>query len=404
MDEQIVIAGAGHAAGQLLAVLKQQNYAGRIVVVGEEKQLPYQRPPLSKKYLTGEFPVERLLFKPRAFYSGLDIDFRLGTRVMGIDREAREVVCNDDRRTAFDTLFLATGGSVRRLTVPGSELAGIHYLRNIADADALRHSITNASRVVVVGAGYIGLEVAAVAATLGADVTVVENADRVMSRVVSPALSAFFEAEHRAKGVSFELGAAIEQFVGDNRVEALRMADGRSLCADAVIVGIGIEPNVGIAADAGLDVDNGIVTDDRCRTSDADIFAVGDCNAHPSAVYGRRIRLESVQNALEQARIAVVNACGGNEIYDEVPWFWSDQYDLKLQIAGLSDGYDDAIVRGDPAGRSFSVAYLREGRLIALDAVNAPRDFVQSKTLIRNQVEPDRGLLADASAPLKDLS
>lgn len=403
MSRQVVIAGAGHAAGQILATLRQQAYDGRIVVVGEEPVLPYQRPPLSKKYLAGDLPEERLQFKPASFYDALDVDFRLGQRVTSIDRDAGEVVTETGDQIAYDSLFLATGGRVRRLELPGSDLDGIHYLRTLEDSDNIRAALDRVSRIAVVGAGYIGLEVAAVARSLGMEVTIVESADRVLSRVVTPTMSAFFEAEHRSQGVRFELNASLMKFEGHERVESLLLANGRSIDADAVVVGIGIDPNCEIAADAGLETDDGIVTDAHLRTRDPAIYAVGDCNAHTSAIYDRRIRLESVQNALEQSRIAVVNACGGDERYDQVPWFWSDQYDLKLQIAGLSDGYDEAITRGDPADRSFAVAYLSAGRLIAVDAVNAPRDFLQSKALIQQRFEPDPEVLADPAVALNDV-
>ena len=402
MNGQVVIAGAGHAAGQLLATLRQQAFAGRVVVVGEEPQLPYQRPPLSKKYLAGELPAERLYVKPRAFYDALDVEFMLGTRIEAIDREAREVVTNRGRRIGFDTLFIALGSRVRRLSLPGSDLDGVHYLRNIADADALRDAFTTARRVTVVGAGYIGLEVAAVARSLGLDVTVVEMTERVMSRVVSADMSAFYESEHRRHGVQFEFGVTVAGFDGEDRVRSVVLADGRAVESDVVIVGVGVLPNSELADEAGLATDDGIVVDDRCRTADPGIYAVGDCTAHPSAVYGRRIRLESVQNALDQARVAVVNACGGHAVHDAVPWFWSDQYDLKLQIAGLSAGYDAVVRRGDAAQRSFSCAYLRNGQLIAVDAVNRPKDFLQSKALIASKACPNPALLADGGVELKD--
>lgn len=397
-----MIVGAGQAGGQLLASLRQKNYGGRIVLIGDEPAMPYQRPPLSKKYLAGALPVDRLFVKPAAFYDTLNIDYRLGIRAVGIDRVSGTVETDDERRIRFDTLFVATGSRARRLRVPGSTLDGIHYLRNLADADRLRSEFADARRLAVVGAGYIGLEVAAVARSLDIDVTVIETADRVMCRVVSPAISAFYEKEHRSRGVRFELGAELERFVGNRRVASVELADGRLLDTDLVVIGIGVEPNTELAESAGLEIADGIVVDNRCRTADPRIFAVGDCSRHPSAVYGRLIRLESVQNALEQARTAVTNATGGDEIYDAVPWFWSDQYDLKLQIAGLSEGHDEVVLRGDPGRRSFACAYLKNGVLIAVDAVNAPREFMQSKALIRNRSRPDMGRLEDAAIALED--
>ena len=287
--------------------------------------------------------------------------------------------------------------------MPGSDMDGLHYLRGIDDVNRIRRDLDSARNVVIIGAGYIGLEVAAVTRQLGYNVSVVETADRVMNRVVSPAVSEFFAAEHAAHGVHFMLSTALEAIEGDTRVNALRTDSGHSLPADLVIAGIGIVPNTELAASASLEVDNGIVVDAHCRTTDPNIYAVGDCTSQPNDFYGRRIRLESVHNALEQAKTAAANICGESVQYSQVPWFWSDQYDLKLQIAGLSEGYDQAVVRGEPVARSFSCLYLRDGVLIACDAINAPRDFVQSKALIaaRQRIAPDR--LADTDVQLRDL-
>ena len=386
-----------------MASLKQKGFDGGIVLIGEEAWLPYQRPPLSKKFLAGEMPAERLYVKPADFYAAPDIDVRLETRVAAIDRDQRSVVTAAGEQIAYDTLVLATGSRVRRLDVPGSDLAGVHHLRGIDDVSRIRADLDSARQIVIIGAGYIGLEVAAVTRQLGHDVSVVEMADRVMSRVVSPVISDFYAAEHEAHGVNLLLSAAVEAIEGNARVNAVRTNCSQSIPADLVIAGVGIVPNTELAAAAGLDVDNGIVVDSRCRTADSTIYAVGDCTSHPNSIYGRRIRLESVHNALEQAKTAAANICGEDVEYSQVPWFWSDQYDLKLQIAGLSQGYDEVVVRGEPASRSFSCLYLRDGVLIACDAINAPRDFIQSKALIaaRSCIAPER--LADASAPLKDL-
>jgi 3-phenylpropionate/trans-cinnamate dioxygenase ferredoxin reductase subunit len=401
---KVVIAGAGHAAGQVAASLRQYGFDGEILLVGEEAWLPYQRPPLSKKFLAGEIPAERLYFKPPDFYESHRIDRRLATRITAVDRENRDMVTAAGTRIAYDTLVLATGSRARRIEVPGSELDGLHYLRNIDDVARIRAGLDAARHVVIIGAGYIGLEVAAVTRKLGHAVTVIEMEDRVMSRVVSPVVSRFYEAEHAAHGVKLELSTALEAFEGDTKVDAIRLSGGRSIPADLVIAGVGIVPNTELAASANLEVDNGIVVDAHCRTVDEDIYAVGDCTSHPNEIYGRRIRLESVHNALEQAKTAAANICGEPVAYSQVPWFWSDQFDIKLQIAGLSQGYDTWVVRGEPATRSFSCLYLRDGVLIACDAINAPRDFVQSKTLIAagRTIAPER--LADTSIPLKDLA
>ena len=403
MVERVVIAGAGHGAGQAVATLKQKNFAGEIVLVGDEPWLPYQRPPLSKKYLAGELPVERLLFKPEAFYDQPNIDVRLSTRVTSIDRSER-CVATDAGPIEYDWLILATGSRVRRLMIDGADLEGVHYLRSIADVDRIRADLAAAQKIVIIGAGYIGLEVAAVARQLGLEVHVIEMADRVMSRVVSPAVSAFFEREHAGRGVRLSLSTGIAGFTGeDGRVTGVKTNREDVIAADLIVVGIGIQPNTELAAEAGLEIDNGIVVDDRCRTDDRRIYAIGDCSAHPSRIYGGRIRLESVHNAVEQAKTAAANVCGEDAVYDQVPWFWSDQYDIKLQIAGLSDGYDQLVIRGDVSSRSFACLYLADGRLLAVDAVNAPKDFMQSKLLIAAGARPDPERLADPDTALKDL-
>jgi len=403
MGKQIVIAGAGHAAGQVVATLVQKKFAGNIVLVGDESFLPYQRPPLSKKFLAGEMPAERLFFRPASFYENAGADVRLNTRISAIDRAAKTLATANGEEIAYDTLVLATGSRVRVIPVEGTELAGVQYLRSIYDVNNIRAALEHAERVVIVGAGYIGLEVAAVTRQLGFDVTVIEMADRVMSRVVSPQISEFYQNEHSARGVKLELSTGLKAFVGDNRVTAVETTDGRRFAADLVIVGAGILPNTELAEAAGLIVDNGIVVDDRCRSSDPDIYAVGDCTSHPNPIYDRDVRLESVHNALEQAKTAAANVCGEDLQYSQVPWFWSDQYDLKLQIAGLSAGYDELVIRGNPDERSFACLYLKDKRLIAIDAINAPRDFIQAKPLIANAAMPDRDKLADTRMMLKEL-
>jgi 3-phenylpropionate/trans-cinnamate dioxygenase ferredoxin reductase component len=404
MTQTVVIAGAGHAAGQAVVTLMQHKFAGRIVLVGDEPQLPYQRPPLSKKYLAGDIAAERLYLKPASFFDNPQIEVRTGTRVDNIDRASGQLVTTDGARIPYDTLILATGSRVRRLDAEGSELEGILYLRTIGDVDAIRARLAPGKRMVIVGAGYIGLEVAAVCRQRGLDVTVLEMADRVMSRVVSAEVSEFYQVQHTAHGIRLLLATGLESFVGNGRVTGVRTGEGDTIPADLVVVGVGIVPNTELAESAGLATDNGIVVDDRCRTADSAIFAIGDCTSHPNPIYGRRVRLESVHNAVEQAKTAASNICGIETHYTDVPWFWSDQYDLKLQIAGLSQGYDQTVLRGDPAGAHFSCAYLRNGVLIAVDAINAPRDFMQSKPLIANAVRCDPAALADPQVALRDLA
>jgi 3-phenylpropionate/trans-cinnamate dioxygenase ferredoxin reductase subunit len=404
LTTKVVIAGAGHAAGQVIASLKQHKFDGQIVLVGDEPNLPYQRPPLSKKYLSGEIEADRLHVKPESFYDDPAIELQLDTRISAIDRDAKSLNIEDGDDIRYDKLVIATGSRVRRLPVEGADLKSVHYLRSIADVDAIREDMDTGKKAVIVGAGYIGLEVAAVARKAGLSVIVIEMADRVMSRVVSPEISDFYQIEHTNQGVKFRLSTGVSSIDGKRRVRSVTTSEGEEIPADLVIIGVGIRPNTELATAAGLDVDNGIVVDEGCRTSDPDIFAVGDCTAHPNAIYGRRLRLESVHNAVEQAKTAAANICGKDVTYNQVPWFWSDQYDLKLQIAGLSEGYDDVVIRGNPAERSFSCLYLRDRRLIAVDAINAPRDFVQSKQLIADRLEVELEKLADTAVPLKDLA
>ena len=401
MTERVVIVGAGHAAGQLVASLKQRKFGGQIVLIGDEPYLPYQRPPLSKKFLSGDLPAERLYVKPATFYDDPQIELRLETTVTAIDRDNKMLTTDAGDEIAYDKLILALGSRVRRLPIDGAELDGVHYLRSIADVDGIRSEIHNKKNAVIVGAGYIGLEVAAVIRQLGLDVSVVEMADRVMSRVVSPEISDFYQIEHANQGVKLRLSTGISAFRGDGRIEAVETADGELIPADFAVVGVGIMPNTELASAAGIGVDDGIVVDDTCQTSDPDIYAVGDCTRHPNSIYDRLLRLESVHNALEQAKTAVSNICGNEMHYSQVPWFWSDQYDLKLQIAGLSTGYDDVIIRGNPADRSFACLYLKNEILIATDAVNSPKEFVQSKALITNHTKVSREDLADTDKELK---
>ena len=404
MTNRVVIVGAGHAAGQLATSLAQHSYDGPIMLVGNESYLPYQRPPLSKKFLAGEMDVERLYVRPESFYEEAGIELRLETHIDSLDREAKCVQTDAGETIDYDKLVLALGSRVRRLRVDGTDLEGVHYLRSIEDVTAIREDFGKGTRVVVIGAGYIGLEVAAVARQADLDVTVLEIADRVMSRVVSAEISDFYQIEHTNQGVKLRLATGVKSINGKKRVKSVTTSEGDDIPADVVVIGVGIVPNTELATAADLEVDDGIVVDERCVTSDPDIYAIGDCTLHPNAIFDRKLRLESVHNAVEQAKTAAANLCGLDESYCEVPWFWSDQYDLKLQIAGLSDGYDDVVIRGNPAERSFSCIYLREDRIIAVDAINAPRDFVHSKQLIALQARIDTSRLADAEVELRALA
>ncbi|MGF1544936.1 MAG: NAD(P)/FAD-dependent oxidoreductase [Parvularculaceae bacterium] len=407
MAERAVIVGGGHAAGQCAASLRQKGWTGDIVIVGEEPYAPYQRPPLSKAYLAGDLDAERLYVKPTAFYEKENVELRLGVRAEAIDRAARDVALSDGERLGYDVLVLATGAAVRRLPVPGADLSGVGYVRTIADVDRLRGAFEKARNLVVVGAGYIGLEVAAVARKRGLEVDVVERADRVMARVAGPTVSAFFEKLHRDNGVRLRLGAGFERFEGDGagRVREARIAGVGAIPCDVAVVGVGIVPNDRIAADAGLAVDDGVLVDDCARTEDPRIYAIGDATRHPSRYFGGRLRLESVHNAIEQAKTAAAAICGAPKPYDQAPWFWSDQYDVKLQTVGVCAGREEReIVRGAPEDKSFSVFYLKDERLLAVDSVNAPADHMLSRRLIAAGAPINAAALADPSVDLKSLA
>ncbi|MCC6170489.1 MAG: FAD-dependent oxidoreductase [Gammaproteobacteria bacterium] len=404
MTERIVIVGAGQAAAQAVEVLRRKGFAGSIAVIGDEPFLPYQRPPLSKKYFAGTLERDRLPIRHQSFYDEHRVDVRLGRRAVAIDRAARRVALDDGAALPYDALLLATGSTPRRITGPGADLAGLHYLRTIADTDRLREAARPGTHAVVVGGGYIGLEVAATCRELGVEVTVLEMADRVMNRVVCETVSRYYEDEHRRHGVNLVLGARIEAFVGDARgqVAVVRCADGREHRADFAVIGIGVLAQDALARAAGLACNNGIVVDEYCRSSDPAIWAIGDCTNHPSLRYGCRVRLESVDNAFEQAGTAALSILGTPLAHDKVPWFWSDQYHHKLLIVGLSQGHDRVVLRGDPAMHAFSCAYLRDGELVAIDTVNNARDQMAARKLVAARVHPDVARLADPAVPLKD--
>jgi 3-phenylpropionate/trans-cinnamate dioxygenase ferredoxin reductase subunit len=402
MTQSVVIVGAGHAAVQAVDTLRREGHTGPIVLVGDEPWLPYNRPPLSKKYLAGELERERLLLRSAQYYQQHRVETRLGARATAIDRASQRLRLGDGSELTYDKLLLCVGSKPRRLDVPGHELAGIHCLRTIADVDAIRADLAGARRLVVVGGGYIGLEAAACARQLGIEATVLEMADRPMARVVAPQVSAFYLRRHEREGVRIVCNASVTGFLGEGRVAAVRCGE-REFPADVVIVGVGILPDVTLAAAAGLRCDNGVWVDEQCRTSDPNVYAAGDCTNHPSVRYGRRVRLESVDNAVEQAKTAAANICGKPARHEHVPWFWSDQYDVKLQIAGLSEGYDQAVVRGDPDSGSFALYYFAGGELLAVDAINSMRDFMSGKKWLAERRRPDPARVADPSVDLKNI-
>jgi len=402
----VVIVGGGHAGAQAAGALIQQGYTGRVALVGDEADPPYERPPLSKDYLAGAKDFAQILLRPAAFWADKGITLLTGQRVVSVDSGAHALRLQGGGVIGYDTLIWAAGGRARRLSCSGHDFAGVHCIRTRADVDALAAELPGVERVAVVGGGYIGLEAAAVLTKLGKSVVLLETQDRVLARVAGAPLSRFYEAEHRAHGVDIRLNTTVSAIEGrDDRATGVRLADGTLLPADMVIVGIGIIPETDILQSAGATCSNGVNVDEFCRTNLPDIYAVGDCAAHVNAFAdGARIRLESVQNAVDQAGVAVKSILGHPVAYHAVPWFWSNQYDLRLQTIGLSGGHDAAVLRGDPQTRSFSLVYLRQGRVIALDCVNNARDFVQGKALVAGGLAINPVALADNGVALKVLA
>ena len=393
MQEEIVIVGAGQAGAQVAQSLRQGGFEGALRLIGDEAHPPYQRPPLSKKFLAGEIGAEGLWLRPPAFYTTNTIDHIPNTSVVGIDRSAKRVQLENGDTISYGKLVLATGTKARLLPIKGSEKDGVVTLRSIGDVDAIRDRLSKSQNLVIIGAGYIGLEVAAVARALGKDVCVIEAQDRPMKRVVSETVSGFFAKLHSDNGVQLRLNTGIEALEGGEAVESIKLSNGDSVPADLVLVAVGAAPNDQLATDAGLDTDNGVLVDGAAQTSDPDIYAVGDCTRFYSGRYSRSVRMESVQNAIDQAKIAAQALLGQDVDYDPLPWFWSDQYEIKLQIAGLSEGYDKTIVVGDPAAKKFFVAYLKKNALIAVDSINSPRSHMMARRVIgeiwRDDLLPD---------------
>lgn len=404
-DYGIIIVGAGHGGAQAAIYLRQLGFAGSIALIGDEPELPYERPPLSKDYLAGDKAFERILIRPAAFWTERDIALLPATRIISVDPAAKRVWAEDGRSFSYNILIWAAGGVPRRLAGPGADKKGVHVIRNRADADAIKAALPDAAQAVVIGGGYVGLEAAAVLRKFGKAVTLIEAQDRLLSRVAGPDLSRFYEAEHRAWGVDIRLCASVATIEGGARVSGVRLDSGEILPADLVIVGIGIGAAVEPLLRAGANGANGVSVDEFCRTSLPDIYAIGDCALHANVHAGRaELRVESVQNAHDQAACAVKAIMGAPEPYDALPWFWSNQYDLKLQTVGLNVGHDAAVLRGELESRSFSVIYLREGKVIALDCVNRTKDYVQGRKLILSGAVVDPAVLADETVVLKDLA
>lgn len=403
----VVIIGASHGGGEVASRLRQGGFTGSVALIGSESYLPYHRPPLSKAFLAGEMTTEQLLIRAPSVYAASKIDFHASTTVEAIDRGKHELRLGSGETFGYDKLVLATGGRPRRLTIPGSELEGLHYMRSIADVNAMRDVFVPGARLVIVGGGYIGLEVAAVAVKHGLIVEIVEFAPRVLARVAGPQLSAFYESVHSKAGVQLRLSTGVEGFdpssINPAHVGAVRCSDGTRLAADFVLVAVGLVPNIELATQAGLEIGNGIVVDEFCQTSDPDIFAVGDCTEFPLPYLGRRWRLESVPNAMEQARVAASVINGKPLAYTAIPWFWSDQYNLKLQAVGLSQDCDQVVIRPPRSPEGFVVFYLKESRVIAADCVNSIIEFNAAKRFIADKLVLDPAALADQAVNLKSL-
>ncbi len=401
----VVIVGAGHGGAQCAIALRSNGFTGSIAMIGREPEPPYERPPLSKEYFAREKTFDRLYIRPPAFWEEKQVAMLLSTEVTAIDPAAKALTLSDGSSFGYGKLVWAAGGDPRKLPVPGSDLAGVHAVRTRADCDQLMGEIDGGvNNIVIIGGGYIGLEAAAVLTKLGCKVTLLEALPRILARVAGPELSAFYEKEHRDHGVDLRTDVVVDSFTGEGRVTGVNLGDGSVIPAEAVIVGIGIVPAVAPLITAGAEGGNGVAIDDHCRTSLPDVYAIGDCALFAAEYADDMVmRVESVQNANDQGTCVAKAICGDPQPYHAFPWFWSNQYDLRLQTAGLSVGYDATVVRGKPADRSFSVIYLKAGRVIALDCVNMVKDYVAGRKLVEAKVTPDLARLADADVPLKEL-
>jgi 3-phenylpropionate/trans-cinnamate dioxygenase ferredoxin reductase subunit len=396
----IVIIGAGHAAGQAAASLRQAKFEGSITIIGDEAHVPYQRPPLSKQYLAGTQVADKVYLRAEKFYADKDIQLMLDTRATQIDPGTKTINLDNGETIAYEKLLISTGSRPRKLSIEGSDLSGIHYLRTMDDVDGIRADVKPGANLVIVGGGYIGLEVAAVGIELGMNVHVLEMEERILQRVTTPEMSAYYHKLHSDRGVHIHTQTGVTGFSGNGKVEKVLCGD-ESFAADIVIVGIGIIPNIEIAEEAGIHCDNGIVVDDHCCTSDPDIYAAGDCTNHPNPLMNKRLRLESVPNAMDQARVSTANMLGDDKVYAAIPWFWSDQYELKLQMVGFSADGDSQVLRGDMENHQFAIFYLKDGKVVAADAVNSPKEFMLCKQLVGKPADPAQ--LADPETDLKSL-
>ena len=398
-----LIIGASHAGASLATAVRKEGWTGRILVIGDETVLPYHRPPLSKALLMGEKTTDQIEIFKAAVYEKAGIEFRLGVRVESINRSAKTVLLNNGETLSYDKLGLCTGARVRKLDIPGANLKGVHYLRTLADAQAIQAAVKPGGKAVIVGGGYIGLETAASLNKLGMEVTVLEMMNRILERVTAPELSAYYSDLHSRNGVNIVVNAQALELRGTDHVQQVVCNEDRVLDADLVIIGIGVIPNTELAAAAGLEIDNGIVVDEFARTADPDIVAVGDCTNHPNDMLGYRLRLESVPNAMEQAKTAAASICGQQKAYHALPWFWSDQYSAKLQIAGMNRGYDKVIIRGEPSSDQFVAWYVKGDQILAADCINSAKEFMAAKKIIGQKVVIDTASLSDLSIDLNTL-
>jgi 3-phenylpropionate/trans-cinnamate dioxygenase ferredoxin reductase subunit len=399
-----IVVGASHAAVQLIISLRQNGWEGSITVISDEAYLPYQRPPLSKGYLANTIADKQLALRAPAAYEKLDVTFKLSTTVTAIDTDNKQVHLDSGETLNFDKLALCTGARARPLPIPGADLNAIHYLRTMDDVKGIQASSAAAKNAVIIGGGYIGLETAASLNKLGVKVTILETESRLLKRVASPQVSAFYLRLHTEEGIDIRLNTQAAELVGEQTLNQVICADGTAIDADMAIIGIGVIANTELASDAGLTVDNGILVDELAQTSHSDIVAAGDCTNHPNPILNRNLRLESVPNATEQAKAAAASLCGIEKPYAELPWFWSDQFDVKLQIAGMNQGYTEAVVRGDiDNGRSFSVFYTANNKILAADCINRPKDFMLAKKLILQSADCHSAALADENIELKSL-
>lgn len=406
MQYDVVIVGTGHGGAQAAIALRQNRFAGSIVMLGKDAEPPYERPPLSKDYLSGEKIFERILIRPEEFWAEKDVNLITGAEVVSVDPNGKRVTLADGREIGYTYLIWSAGASPRRMPCEGGDLGGVHTIRDKADIDAIIRQLEDGQRrVVVIGGGYIGLEAAAVLRKFDCSVVLVEMQDRVLARVAGEELSRFFEGEHRARGVDVRLGVGVSRLVGDSgKVCGVELSEGETIACDMVIVGIGVEPVIGPLSRAGAEASNGVRVNAHCQTSLPDIYAIGDCAAHVNTfAAGAEIRLESVQNANDMAVTVAKSITGNPQSYEACPWFWSNQYDLKLQTVGLSQGHDMTVLRGNPAERSFSVIYFKSGKVIALDCVNAVKDYVQGRKLVEGRLSISAEALADTNTPIKDL-